>query len=140
MIKKTINSHQKTKSRKRAKRVLNISANFNGAIYTSSGGDMLCLPEDTLGCVLHEQKAKITNNTNWLGLLCTTITLCVVPFTSTFHSVWLFKSEHVKEIFVALCFVFLVWTVRSAFFAYKNRSKNIVREIIDKLKEQSQKI
>lgn len=132
---------KKNKPRKKqTKKVLNISANLNNAIYTSNGGDILCLPEDTIRRVLHEQKEKITKNTNWFGLLCTTITLWIVPFTSSFHSVFGVKSEDIKVIFMALCIVFAGWTVRSIFFAYKSRSKDVVGEIISKLKEQAQRI
>ncbi len=126
--------------KKQTKKVFNISANLNNAIYTSNGGDILCLPEDTVRRVLHEQKDKMTKNTNWFGLLCTTITLCLVPFTSSFHSILGVKSENIKVLFTALCLIFIGWTVRSAFFAYKSRSKDVVGEIISKLKEQAQRI
>lgn len=126
--------------KKPTKKVLNISANLNNAIYTSTGGDILCLPEDTIRRVLHEQKDKITKNTNWVGLLCMTITLWMVPFTASFHSVLGVKTDNIKAVFTALCLVFSFWTVRSMFSAYKSRSKDVVGEIISKLKEQAQRM
>ena len=124
-----IMTNKKKNKRRTQIKKSNISVASNNEIYISNGGAKLVLPEDTIRRVLHEYKDKLSKNSNWVGLLSATIPLWVAVFTSKF------ESEILFGLYIGVCIFFTIWTVYSITVAIKNNSKDLITDVVDRLKE-----
>ena len=110
----------------------------NKALYVANGGAKFRLSEDTIRRVLHEQKDKLYKNNNWVGLLFSTVSMWCVLLVSDFKTFLGFNADTIRGCFIAVCLVFSVCLVQSALHAWRNRSEDLVTEIVEKLKEYSE--
>ena len=87
--------------------------------------------------MIHEQKDKLCKNNNWVGLLFSTVSMWSVLLVSDFKTFLGFNADTIRGGFIVVCLVFSVCLVQSALHAWRNRSEDLVTEIINKLKEYS---
>ena len=110
----------------------------NKALYVANGGAKFRFSEDTIRRVIHELKDKLCKNNNWIGLLFSTVSMWGMLLVSDFKSFLGFSADTIRGCFIAVCLGFSVWLIKSAVYAWCNRSEDLVTEIIDKLKEYSE--
>ena len=110
----------------------------NKALYVANGGAKFRFSEDTIRRVLHEQKDKLCKNNNWVGLLFSTVSMWSMLLVSEFKPLLGVSADTLRGGFIVVCLGFSVWLVISAVSAWCNRSKDLVTEIVEKLKEYSE--
>ena len=110
----------------------------NKALYVANGGAKFRFSVDTIRRVLHEQKDKLCKNNNWVGLLFSTVSMWSVLLVSDFKTFLGFNADTIRGGFIVVCLVFSVCLVQSALHAWRNRSEDLVTEIVEKLKEYSE--
>ncbi len=133
-----ISKNNKTKSsQKKSEAQRSTFVPANKALYVANGGAKFRFSEDTIRRVIHEQKDKLCKNNNWVGLLFSTVSMWSVLLVSDFKTFLGFNADTIRGGFIVVCLVFSVCLVQSALHAWRNRSEDLVTEIINKLKEYS---